>query len=187
MSSLSSTTLAVIFSARLLTGQDTPNQHHNHEKHPSAQMPPGATMIDGSQNPEKIANVTAVRLFLLGIAESPQASPAQLARMNAKLAGLGLSLQDRNIAGGLVKAFYARWLKSKEVINAAKLESIQTRTDNSARIVETYDRSCADAMATYEQLLTQLSPLGASLLREHVNVRVKPKIKIIQTPIMVKN
>jgi len=68
--------------------------------------PPGT--IDGAKNPELIPDDVAYRMVLLGIAEPENATDAQKARFQAKIASAGLNGDDTQALLGILGTFQSQ-------------------------------------------------------------------------------
>jgi len=72
---------------------------------PATAQPDPAGTIDGAKNPELIPDQVAYRLVLLGIAEPENATDAQKARFQAKIAPAGLDVSDTEALLGVLAPF----------------------------------------------------------------------------------
>jgi hypothetical protein len=145
-------------------------------------LPPG--VISGAEHPEMVSDESAMKAFLLAMAEPSSADPEKMARLKAKLKAVGLGQRDNDELVSHVHGFADAWKSYAEM--ARQL---------SKRINETADaRAMNDRTAlvgkmdllvstTFEGMIARLSPAGADRLKAHLQT-VKKRMYVIPPPDM---
>jgi hypothetical protein len=93
--------------AQLLPDRLDGGPPHPHSVAAMSQLPAG--MIDGSKNPEQIADSTAYRLFLRTVAETSNPTPERKARQLSFLKQAGLDDNDTKAAVPVLARFKAQY------------------------------------------------------------------------------
>ena len=103
---------ALFVSFTLSTFAQLPSQPIGSSAHQHPGLAP-TQQIDGSVNPNGIADLTAYRMFLLVVAKKPDAKPEELAQENSRQQGhlhdMGISEQDSKLLIPILDEFRAKY------------------------------------------------------------------------------
>jgi hypothetical protein len=137
------------------------------------QLPAG--MIDGSKNPEQIADSTAYRLFLLTVAETSSPTDERKARQLAFLKQAGLDDNDTKAAIPILANFKAQYADLIKQYN----QSVDAANKNgTAPDIVTFLRQRDQLVQSTRDALNQGVSLNG-MLNVHAHVqRQKSKMKI---------
>jgi hypothetical protein len=143
-----------------------------------------APIIDGAKNPERIPDQTAIKVFLIAVAEPPNATSEQLKRLRAKIQLAKLNDADIAVFIAEVAAFHSQWQAYQS--QADKIGHLNRSNPNPSLrrgLTNIHVQISNLANATFQSILKHVSPEGAQNLLAHL-AYVKTKIKVIPPPKM---
>lgn len=144
----------------------------------------GRPVIYGKLTPHLISDETALRSWLLSVAEPASADATRQKRISAKLASIGLDANDMAITVSETRNFHAgaAALDVQMKGHAASLH-VGSGRQTMDEYLAAY-RSLGDlANQTHRKLLARLSPAGRERIKQHLDY-VKTRIRIIPGPRM---
>ncbi len=133
----------------------------------------GTILIDGSKTPELISDRHALRVWLLSVAEPPDSGPEQTHRMQVKVLGTGLNINDARILLMIVTQF------------ANQRKSIMEQEITDKAMSKQQIRAAREQlfMDTEASIHKELSPQGIHELSKHL-LHVKQHMVIGAGPVM---
>lgn len=164
----------LVFACALSAGaQQQPRIIARAGNHPNTQP-----LIDGSADPNKITDQTAIRIFFLTAALPPDATAAQKSRFRAQFGRLQLDSGDLAIVADEMARLYplakAASAKKDQIANAAKAGEPNVGPNAIIAADGVLDTL---TLHSYNSLVAHLSPAGGQHLREHL-IYVKSRIKV---------
>lgn len=143
-----------------------------------------APVIDGAETPGLIPDDVALRIVFGTNALPASPSAKELARVNSKLARLGLDTQDLRVLTEELRVYHSVSAEQKERVANIRRSSGGTFSPTTWSALVQEDQALSRlAVTTYDRLVTSLSPAGALRLQEHV-AKIKREIKISPPPKM---